>query len=208
MQPEFCSREKTTSLLQSVTIPYNPCGNSICERFNCTLLDLIKTLPKEQKANWPLHIPPLVFTYNTMPHSITGCQPYELMFGSKAPTLWDAWLGLAHYNGTVSTNKHALLNEQHELLMSANRQALKHIRQSAKRLELVARDHSEGQNKLQDNYKSELFVIVAHHEGPNVYIIQPLNKKVPKRTVNRQLLFDLKKISGGSDYSRFQCQGT
>ena len=57
------------------------------ERFNCTLLDLIKTLPKEQKANWPLHILSLVFTYNVMPHSITGYQPYDLMFGCKAPTV-------------------------------------------------------------------------------------------------------------------------
>ena len=58
----------------------NPCRNSIYKRFNCTLLDLIKNLPKEQKANWPLHIPSLVFAYYEMPHSITGYQQYELMF--------------------------------------------------------------------------------------------------------------------------------
>ena len=45
------------NIKQSMTVPYNLCGNSICERLNCTLLDLIKTLPKDQKANWPLHIP-------------------------------------------------------------------------------------------------------------------------------------------------------
>ena len=36
---------------QSTTTPYNPCGNSTCERFNCMLHDLLKTLDKEQKAN-------------------------------------------------------------------------------------------------------------------------------------------------------------
>ena len=68
---------------QSTTAPYNPHGNSTCERFNCTLHDLLKTLDKEQKANWPLQLSSLVFTYNAMPHSVTGYQPYELMLVAK-----------------------------------------------------------------------------------------------------------------------------
>ena len=110
-----------------MTIPYNPCGNSICERFNHTLLGLLQSLPKEQKSCWTLHVPSLVFTYNTMPHSVTGYQPYEFMLGQKSPAVCDAWLGLAQYNDQALTNKCAWLNEQHELLMSMNRQALKHI---------------------------------------------------------------------------------
>ena len=83
---------------QATTTPYNMHGNSICERFNHTLHDLLKTLDKEQKANWPLHVSSLVFSYNAMLHSVTGYQPYELLFGHKAPTVCDAWLGLAKYN--------------------------------------------------------------------------------------------------------------
>ena len=80
---------------QSTTTPYNLHGNSTYERFNHTLHDLLKTLDKEKKANWPLHLPSLVFAYNAMLHSVTGYQPYELMFGHKAPTACNAWLGLA-----------------------------------------------------------------------------------------------------------------
>ena len=69
------------NIKQSTTTPYNLCGNSICKRFNCTLLRLLQSLPKEQKSCWPLHVPSLVFAYNAMPHSVTGYQPYELMFG-------------------------------------------------------------------------------------------------------------------------------
>ena len=83
------------NIKQSTTMPYNPHGNSICEQFNRTLLGLLQSLPKEQKSTWPLQVPSLVFAYNAMPHSITGYQPYELMFGQKAPTVCDAWLGLA-----------------------------------------------------------------------------------------------------------------
>ena len=46
---------------QSTTTPYNPHGNSTHERFNHTLHDLVKTLDKEQKANWPLHLSSPVF---------------------------------------------------------------------------------------------------------------------------------------------------
>ena len=87
--------------------------------------DLLKTLDKEQKANWPLHLPSLVFADNAMPHSVTGYQPYELMFGHKSPTIYDAWLGLAQYNDQYLQSKSAWVNEQHELILAVNRQALK-----------------------------------------------------------------------------------
>ena len=35
------------NIKQSMTTPYNPCGNSICKRFNHTLLGLLQSLPKE-----------------------------------------------------------------------------------------------------------------------------------------------------------------
>ena len=95
--------------------------------------------------------------------------------------------------------------------MSANRRALKHIKQSAKKSQIrtggkslqipvgnlvLLRDHPEGRNKIQDNYKSDPFVVIGHHKDPNVYIIQSLDKKGPKKVVNRRQLFDLKRSQG------------
>ena len=71
---------------QSTTMPYNLCGNSTCKRFNHTLHDLLETLDKEEKPNWPLHLSFLVFAYNAMPQSVTGYQPYELVLGHKVST--------------------------------------------------------------------------------------------------------------------------
>ena len=133
------------------------------------LHDLLKTLDKEQKANWPLHLSSLVFAYNATPHSVTGYQPYELMFGHKAQTVRDTCLGLAKYNDQYLQSKSAWVNEQHELILAANRQALKNIKQTAKKTVLHAgrsplnilkdnlvllRDHPEGRHKIQDTYKS------------------------------------------------------
>ena len=39
---------------------------------------------------------------------------------------------------------------------------------------VLLRDHPDGKHKIQDNYKSELLVIVLKHKDPNVYTIHPM----------------------------------
>ena len=92
---------KMYGIRQSTTTPYNPCGNSQCKWFNRTLFSLMRTLDQEQKPNWPTYLPSLVFAYNATPHSMTGYQPYELMFSRKAPMPYDNWLGLQNINQLV-----------------------------------------------------------------------------------------------------------
>ena len=113
-------------------MPYNPCSNSICEQFNHTLLNLLITLPKEQILDWPSQVPSLVLGYNAMPHSITGYEPYELMFGCKTPTICDAWLGLANYDDGHSRSKSSYILRQYELMTSTNWCVLMHMKQMAK----------------------------------------------------------------------------
>ena len=174
-------------------------------------MGLLTLLLKEQKDNWLLHLPSLVFAYNAMPHSTTGYQPYELMFGHKASTICNVWLRLADYNDNYSQSKCEWVNQQHELILAENRCALKRIKQSAeksvsqaggKALEIpignlvLLHDHPEDQNKIQDHYKSELSVMGLKHQHPNVYNIKPLYGKGPMHMVNQQQLFDLQKSQG------------
>ena len=196
---------------QSTTTPYNLHGNAPTERLNRTLIGLLKSLPKEQKSNWPLHLPSLVFAYNAMPHDTTGYQPYELMFGHKAPTMCDTWLRLGNYNDNFWQSKCAWVNQQHELILAANRRALKKMKISAEKSVswaggkalnipignlVLLHDHPEGHNMIQDNYKNELFVVESKHQNPNVYIIKPLNGKGSMCKVNRWQLFDIQKTQG------------
>ena len=109
--------------------------------------------------------------------------------------------------------KSAWVSKQHELILAVNRWALKNIKQTANKTALHAggsslkipkdnlvlvRDHPEGRCNIQDNYKSELFMVVLKHKDPNVYIIHPLCGGLVC-TVNWWQLFDLKRSSlGGS----------
>ena len=101
-------------------------------------------------------------------------------------------------------SKCASVNQQHELILSANRQALKRFKASAEKSVSQAEgkalkilignlmllcDHPEGCNKIQDNYKNELFVVELKQQDPNVYIIKPLNGKRPMHMVNQYLTF-------------------
>ena len=108
------------------------------------------------------------------------------------------------------------MNQQHKLILAVNRWALKRMKMSAEKsvsraggkalsipignLVLLC-DHPEGRNKIQDNYKDELFVVESQHQDPNVYTIKPLNGKGPMHKVNWQQLYDLQKTQGSDQPS-------
>ncbi|XP_073515516.1 uncharacterized protein [Phyllobates terribilis] len=66
---------------QSRTTPYHPQGNGACERFNRTLLQMLRTLEQRQKERWTEFLPELMWAYNNRVHSTTGFTPYAMMFG-------------------------------------------------------------------------------------------------------------------------------
>ena len=63
---------------------------------------------------------------------------------------------------------------------------------------VLLHDHPEGHNKIQDNYKNELFAVESKHQDPDVYVIKPINGKGPMHKVNQWQLFDLQ-MTQGSD---------
>ena len=169
---------KMYSIEQSFTSLYNPHSNAFCERFNRMLFGLLKTLKLEEKADWPSHLPALVFAYNTTPHTSTSYQPYQLMFFHHAPAPCDNWLGLRAYNNDKSITRIDWVDQQLEQLLQANKHAQNNIKATnAKNCKAVGgkdlvipignlvllRDHPEGCNKIQDNNKDQIYIVTGHH---------------------------------------------
>ena len=70
---------------------------------------------------------------------------------------------------------------------------------------VLLQDHTDGQNKIQDRYKPDIYVVVAHHQEPNVYYIQLLNSdhKGHPKVVNCHQLYDLNQSCLLSESSTF-----
>ena len=45
----------------------------------------------------------------------------------------------------------------------------------------LLRDHPEGHKNIQNRYKTDIYVMVGHHDEPNVYYIKPLDSGSDKK---------------------------
>ncbi len=85
---------KLTGVRKTRTTPYHPMGNPVTERFNRTLVQMLRTLTTEQKANWKAFVAALVHAYNSTCNHATGYRPFYLMFGRQPRLAFDVILGL------------------------------------------------------------------------------------------------------------------
>ena len=65
---------------KSHTTAYHPKGDGMVERFNCSLLQLLRTYI-ETESDWEKHLPLALYAYCTAVHASTGVSPHILMFG-------------------------------------------------------------------------------------------------------------------------------
>ena len=87
--PEFNSRlfkelHRLANIRMSNTTPYHPMGDPVVERYNRTLINMLKAIPEGEKRNWKDHLAKLTFAYNSTVHKSTGFSPFYLLFGRES----------------------------------------------------------------------------------------------------------------------------
>ena len=73
--------ERLSGIKRLRTTPYHAMGNGKAERFNQTLLSMLRTLNDRDKLRWKDSINQVTLAYNCTKHDSTNCSPYFLLFG-------------------------------------------------------------------------------------------------------------------------------
>ena len=81
-------------IVKTRTTPYHPQSDGMIERFNRTLLPMLRMAAVDDETNWHLRIPCLMLAYRTSIHEATKHTPFSLMFGREIQLPIDVMYGL------------------------------------------------------------------------------------------------------------------
>ena len=62
------------------TTSYHPQTNSLVERFNRTMTEMLSMFVNDEKNNWDILLPYITFAYNTSAHESTKISPFKLVY--------------------------------------------------------------------------------------------------------------------------------
>ena len=63
------------------TMPHHPQTNGLVDRLHQMIMQMIRKLGGDKKANWPSHLAEIAHTYIAIHFAVTGYSPHYLMFG-------------------------------------------------------------------------------------------------------------------------------
>ena len=209
----FCSKiikELCTicGIQKSRTTPYNPAANGLCERMNKTLLDMLGTLPIDQKSDWKSYIAPLVHAYNCTRHESTGYAPFHLMFGRQPRLPIDYAFGLHDEEEEQSYTSYMdsfrkKLKFAYDVASEKAKEAQKNqksyydLKARAAILDkgdrvLVRTLAFDGKHKIADRWEEHIYIVL---EQPNmdipVYVVRREDGIGRKRSLHRKHLLPL-----------------
>ena len=191
----------------SHTTPYHPQGNGQVERFNRTLLSMLRTLTDEQKHDWKQHVNKVVHAYNNTRHETTGFSPHYLLFGRSPRLPVDLAFGLSTSPPNSTQNQNEYVTRWKERMTEAYSLAREHAEKSAQKnknyydkrtlnASLLPGDRvlvkncvqPGGPGKLKSYFEDKVHVVVQKKGDLPVYELTPENSSGRTRILHRNLL--------------------
>ena len=202
----FNHLEKISGVKHSRTTPYHPMGNGQVERFNRTLLSMLRTLPEKFKTSWKDHVSKLSYAYNWTRHATTGYSPYYLLFGRSPRLPIDLLLNVSR-----EEKKSASLPEYVKKWKGALQEALNIASRNAQakaesgKLQYDKKVHSTalepgdrvlvrnlsergGPGKIRSHWEQDVYIVVKRQRESPVYIVKKENGQGTERVLHRNLL--------------------
>ncbi len=202
----MASLKKLSGIQGSHTTPYHPQGNGQVERFNRTLLSMLRTLEDKDKEDWKESLAKVVHAYNCTKSEATGYAPYYLIFGRSPRLPIDLLFGLGRdesrdtYDDYVSHWK----KRMQEAYQIAAKTAVKAAARGkvfydrkvqgrdlhpGDRVLLKNLTPRGGPGKIRSYWEDQVYKVKERKaDGSPVYEISPENGKGRDRVVHRNLL--------------------
>lgn len=202
----FSKLEKYSGIQGSRTTPYHAAGNGQAERFNRTLLSMLRTLTEEAKSDWKSSLAKVVHAYNCTRSEATGYAPYYLLFGRNPRLPADIMFGLTPSDQSTSHSDYASkwrsrMQEAYGLAsktaQSQQKRAKTHYDRKIYGVELqpgcrvLVRNFKDrgGPGKIRSYWEQQVHIVTERkHEDSPVYAVRPEKGPGRTRVLHRNLL--------------------
>ncbi len=215
----FRRLQQLTGVEKSRTTPYHPEGNSKSERFNRSIINMLKTLEEKEKSNWPKHLAKIAFAHNVTVNKATGYSPYYLMFGRSARLPVDDIFGIDASEGDVKMRKswkqyaedwQDSMNQAFEIArkhcIASNEQNKKNYDKRVKGADIEVGERvlyrnreKGGTGKLRSFWENRVFVVTGKEEEIPVYSIKPEKGAGKVKRVHRNDIMTCNEILSEDD---------